>query len=286
VKVNNEIVTLASVELETNSSRVLTINLNTYLFYQDILSLSYKGSSITSIYNTVLNKFSELNVDNNLMTRLQIPGKIEAENFSRQVGLETENTSDTGAGKNIGYTDAGDYSEYLIYIANTGNYDLNIRSAAQWNSGKIEFQLMNNSTEESLSIVDLPVTGGWQSWQTTNVPTILNAGIYTLRMKVLIGDFNLNWFEFEFINSLSIATFMKNTLAVFPNPVSEQLKIEVNNQQRIKRIKIIDVNGRIVKKMQPKTQEGVYKVSSLKPGVYFLLVDTEYGSYQRKLIKN
>ena len=286
VKVNNEIVTLESVELETNSSRVLTINLNTYLFYQDILSLSYKGSSITSIYNTVLNKFSELNVDNNLMTRLQIPGKIEAENFSRQVGLETENTSDTGAGKNIGYTDAGDYSEYLIYIANTGNYDLNIRSAAQWNSGKIEFQLMNNSTEESLSIVDLPVTGGWQSWQTTNVPTILNAGIYTLRMKVLIGDFNLNWFEFEFINSLSIATFMKNTLAVFPNPVSEQLKIEVNNQQHIKRIKIIDVNGRIVKKMQPKAQEGVYKVSSLKPGVYFLLVDTEYGSYQRKLIKN
>ena len=244
------------------------------------------GSSVTSIYNIVLNPFSELNVANNLMTRLQIPGKIEAENFSSQVGLQTENTSDTGAGENIGYTDTGDYSEYLIYIANTGNYDLNIRSAAQWNSGKIEFQLLNNGTEQSISIVDLPVTGGWQSWQTSSVSTTLNAGVYVLKMKVLTGGFNLNWFEFEFVNSLGVATFIKNTMAVFPNPVLEKFKIKLNNQQSIKNIRIVDVNGRIVKNIQPKEQDRMYEVSSLKPGVYFLLLDTKYGSYQRKLIKN
>ena len=286
VKVNNEIVPIESVEVDAVSRRVIHINLNTYLFYQDILKVSYMGSSVTSTYNTVLNTFSELNVANNLITRLQIPGKIEAENFSNQVGLQTENTSDTGAGENIGYTDAGDYSEYLIYIENTGNYDLNIRSAAQWNSGKVEFQLLNNGTEQSISIVDLPVTGGWQSWQTSSVSTTLNAGVYVLKMKVLTGGFNLNWFEFEFVNSLGVATFIKNTMAVFPNPVLEKFKIKLNNQQSIKNIRIIDVNGRIVKNIQPKEQDRMYEVSSLKPGVYFLLLDTNYGSYQRKLIKN
>ena len=286
VKVNNEIVPIESVEVDAVSRRVIHINLNTYLFYQDLLNVSYMGSSVTSIYNIVLNPFSELNVANNLMTRLQIPGKIEAENFSSQVGLQTENTSDTGAGENIGYTDTGDYSEYLIYIANTGNYDLNIRSAAQWNSGKIEFQLLNNGTEQSISIVDLPVTGGWQSWQTSSVSTTLNAGVYVLKMKVLTGGFNLNWFEFEFVNSLGVATFIKNTMAVFPNPVLEKFKIKLNNQQSIKNIRIVDVNGRIVKNIQPKEQDRMYEVSSLKPGVYFLLLDTNYGSYQRKLIKN
>jgi hypothetical protein len=284
--VNNETVAIESAAMDTDNSRVLIINLVSNLYYQDIIAVSYSGSTITSVYNSSLNSFLELSVCNNLIARLQIPGKIEAEDFSNQVGVELENTSDTGAGKNIGYTDRGDYMEYLIFVRNSGNYNLDIRSSAKWDSAKIEFQLINKDEEERVSVVDLPVTGDWQNWQTTSVPTTLNEGVYTLKVKVLSGGFNMNWFAFNFLSGLNVNSFITNSLTISPNPVLEEFHIKLNNQQSINNIKIIDINGRTVKKMQPNERAGVYEMSNLKPGVYFLLLDTENGSYQRKLIKN
>ena len=143
-------------------------------------------------YNNTLDAFQDLFVENNLQTRFIIPGKIQAEDYTNQFGLQTENTSDSGGGQNIGYTDAGDFAEYLVYISETGNYNLNVRTSAAYDTGKIEFQLLNNNSIESISTIDLPVTGGWQSWQTTTAETTLNAGVYSLKMKVLESGFNLN----------------------------------------------------------------------------------------------
>jgi endoglucanase len=224
-------------------------------------------------------------VDNNLRTRLLIPGKIQAEDFTNQVGLQTENTTDTGAGQNIGYTDAGDYAEYLIYISDSGNYNLNTRTAAQSNAGKIEFELINNQGTQSLSIIDLPITGGWQSWQTTSTQTVLNTGIYTLKMKVLKSGFNLNWFDFEFVSSLSVANLKNNTISIYPNPVSDQFQIDLNNQQKILNLKILDVNGRIVKRIKPNLSSNIYELSNLKAGIYFLLLETDKGRLEKKIIK-
>ena len=62
-------------------TRFVTIKLEDYLFYQDEIKVSYNGTIITSIYNSLLNTFASLVVDNNLRTRLLIPGKIQAEDF-------------------------------------------------------------------------------------------------------------------------------------------------------------------------------------------------------------
>ena len=286
VKVNNEIVTIESVEIDATNNRVISIKLGAYLFYQDEINVSYMGSSIISIHNSSLSTFNGLIVDNNLRARFRVPGKIEAEDFSNQVGLQTENTTDTGAGKNISYTSSGDYAEYVIYISDSGTYNLNIRSAAQWNSGKVEFELINNNTSQSISIIDLPVTGGWQSWQTTTAKTSLDAGIYTLKMKILKGDFNMNWFEFKFVSNLSVTTLIENTFTVFPNPVSKKFHVRVNNQQNIKNLKVIDMNGRIVKKIKQNAFRAACNISNLKAGIYLLIIETNEGRFQKKLIKN
>ncbi|QMU64410.1 MAG: carbohydrate-binding protein [Flavobacteriaceae bacterium] len=283
VKVNNESRAIEVVETDASSTRLIIIKLVDYLFYQDDIKVSYNGTNITSIYNSTLNTFENLPVNNNLITRLLIPGKIQAEDYTNQIGLQIEDTSDTGAGQNIGYTDAGDYAEYLIYIAENRNYNLNLRTAAQSSAGKIEFELINNGTIQSISVIDLPVTGGWQSWQTTTTQVTLNAGIYTLKMKVLEAGFNINWFEFEFTSSLSIGDVAENKIAIFPNPVSENYQIKLNNQRIIKNLKIIDVNGRLVKKVN--ISNNVYNLSNLKSGVYFLLIETDKGHFQKKLIK-
>ena len=285
IMVNNNYRAIESVEIDASTTRFVTIKLEDYLFYQDEIKVSYNGTIITSIYNSLLNTFASLVVDNNLRTRLLIPGKIQAEDFNNQSGLETENTTDTGAGQNIGYTDAGDYAEYLIYISDSGNYNLNTRTAAQSNTGKIEFELINNQGTQSLSIIDLPITGGWQSWQTTSTQTVLNTGIYTLKMKVLKSGFNLNWFDFEFVSSLSVADLKNNTISIYPNPVSDQFQINLNNQQKILNLKILDVNGRIVKKIKSNLSRNTYQLSNLKAGIYFLLLETDKGRLEKKIIK-
>ncbi len=285
IMVNNNYRPIESVEIDASTTRFVTIKLEDYLFYQDEIKVSYNGTIITSIYNSLLSTFASLVVDNNLRTRLLIPGKIQAEDFTNQVGLQIENTTDTGAGQNIGYTDAGDYAEYLIYISDSGNYNLNTRTAAQSNAGKIEFELINNQGTQSLSIIDLPITGGWQSWQTTSTQTVLNTGIYTLKMKVLKSGFNLNWFDFEFVSSLSVTDLKNNTISIYPNPVLDQFQINLNKQQKILNLKILDVNGRIVKRIKLNLSSNTYELSNLKAGIYFLILETDKGRLEKKIIK-
>ena len=95
IMVNNNSRAIESVEIDASTTRFVTIKLADYLFYQDEIKVSYNGTIITSIYNSLLSTFAGLVVDNNLRTRLLIPGKIQAEDFNNQSGLETENTSDT-----------------------------------------------------------------------------------------------------------------------------------------------------------------------------------------------
>ncbi|MFT6870314.1 carbohydrate-binding protein [Polaribacter sp.] len=286
VKVDNESRTIESVAIDATNDRVITLNLEAYIFYQDDIKVTYNGTTISSIYNDALNIFQDVPVDNNLITRLLLPGKIESEDFENQKGLQLENTTDTGLGENIGYTDAEDYAEYLIYISEDGNYNLNVRTAAQSDSGKIEFELSNKGITQSVSIVDLPVTGGWQSWQTTTVKTTLTAGIYTLRMKVLESGFNMNWFAFEFTSSLSVKDTLAASVKVFPNPFSDSFNLKLSNQQILKSLRFVDISGRLINKIKPNLLTNVYNLSNLKAGIYFLIIETDQGFFQQKIIKN
>ena len=146
-----------------------------------------------------------------------------------------------------------------------------LRTAAAYNSGKVEFLLLNNNSTASISTVDLPVTGGWQSWQTTTTETTLNAGVYSLKMKVLESGFNINWFEFEFLNSLSVDSQIKTITSIYPNPIDQNFKIQFNDNQEVKVLKIIDINGRLVKQLNP-NEINQYNISDLKSGVYILII--------------
>jgi len=286
IKVNNNIVNIESVTLDSDSKRFVTLILEDFLFYQNQIQTSYSGNIIQSSNNINLPAFSNLNVENTLLTRAFIPGKIQAEDYSFQVGLEIENTSDTGGGENIGYTDANDYAEYKIFVSKDGNYQLDIRSAAQNDSGTIEFELINNEVAKSLASINLPITGGWQSWQTSTTGVVLHKGIYTLKMKVVKSGFNLNWFEFKFESSLSVDEFKKEVVSIFPNPVSDYFQITIQNQIDIKNLKIFDISGRLVKEINPIKFKEVYNISNIVSGTYFLVIETNKGIFRKKIIKN
>ncbi|MBW4840950.1 MAG: discoidin domain-containing protein, partial [Paenibacillaceae bacterium] len=64
-----------------------------------------------------------------------IPGKIEAENFSTMNGIQTEPTSDTGGGLNVGWIHVGDWLDFNVNVLNAGTYTVEYRVASNTGTG-------------------------------------------------------------------------------------------------------------------------------------------------------
>ena len=264
--------------------RSLELVLDEKLLYTDILKLSYSGNSIESADGKILEPLVDLNIQNELDTRHRIPGKLQAEDYIEMVGVELEDCDDIGGGFNIGYLNPGDYLDYLINVEKEGEYILDLRVASQYRSGEIAFYLVDDGSEQFLQEVQLPVTGGWQTWQTTTTSIMLPEGYYTLRIKILTGDFNLNWLDFKnlilgFNEELSGAKS-----AFYPNPATNCIVISnalykhyrlINLQGEIIETGSISANGRII-------------LDQVMPGHYFILLSrSEHALYQSfKLIIN
>ncbi len=101
--------------------------------------------------------------------------------------------------------------------------------------------------------LDVPYTGGWQSWQTISVTGInLPAGKHIVRVDFAFGGFNFNYLEFtpstvdvKKDDSLP-ATYM--LFQNFPNPFNPSTDIKYSIPQRsYVDIKIYDITGKAVR---------------------------------------
>jgi hypothetical protein len=203
LKVNGVEQSIVSVTMDGSRERTMVLTVGNNLIYTDEINVSYNGTSISSQSGKMLESFSDLSIRNTLPLVFVLPGKIEVEDFNFMEGLATEETSDEGGGLNIGYTDPGDYADYLIYVENGGSYQINLRLSGQYDAGNIGFYIVNeDSTETELGRVSTPVTGGWQTWTTTTTNLFIPEGIHTLRMRILSGGFNMNWMEFELLDTI------------------------------------------------------------------------------------
>lgn len=199
--VNGVSKSITSLSIDENFDKTIILALDEPLIYTDVILVNYNGTEIKSQSNNTLATFSDLEIRNTLSFRFKIPGKIEVENFDFMVGLGIEDTSDEGGGENISYTNTGDYADYLIFIEEEGNYKASFRFASEWAVGKIGLTLIDeNLTETELGTISTPITGGWQTWQTKTSNLLMPKGIYTLRMRIIDGNFNMNWMAFEVNN--------------------------------------------------------------------------------------
>jgi acid phosphatase type 7 len=156
------------------------------------LRLNFKGGS-GYLFN--LNWF-----DVTFVSSTSNSARVEAESFTSQSGTQTETTSDTGGGSNIGYISKGDFTEYKVNIATTGTYNIQARVASGTNGGTINF-LINNAALTSIAVKG---TGGWQTWTTLSTTANLSAGDQTLRLNFDGGNgdlFNINWLDFTLTSS-------------------------------------------------------------------------------------
>lgn len=103
--------------------------------------------------------------------------------------------SDTGGGYDVRSFLPGEWLAYTLNAASAGAYDASFRVAST-NTGA-RLKLILNGT--NLATVNLPNTGGSQSWQTVTASNLaLAAGAQILRLEADTADLSLNWFEFQF----------------------------------------------------------------------------------------
>ena len=80
------------------------------------------------------------------------------------------------------------------------------------------------------------------------------------------------------LNELSL-----NKVNIYPNPVQNELFVEVKNE-KITKIDIIDFSGKVIKSIANSTTKSI-DVSELKQGIYVLKVSTETGVSTNRFIK-
>lgn len=119
-----------------------------------------------------------------------------------------ETTSDVDGGRNLGYCDAGAWTQYQIQVEKSGQYDLSARTASSAGGGAFDV-VVDGEVIASFKPVG---TGGWQNWTTLDAQSIhLEAGIHTLRIEFTQSGSNLNWLRFT-LTKEDIEDGMKNTM--------------------------------------------------------------------------
>ena len=120
---------------------------------------------------------------------------VEAECYLWMQGVQTEDTSDVGGGKNVGYIDTGDWMSYPeVTIPSTGAYRVEYRVACG-SSGGGSLQLEKAGGTQVFGTVSIQNTGGWQNWQTVSHTVNLDAGPIAFGIKAIGGGWNINWFR-------------------------------------------------------------------------------------------
>jgi glucosylceramidase len=128
---------------------------------------------------------------------LNAVNQIQASSFNSVTNLQTEPTADTGGGYDAGYASGGSYAVYPNVDFGAGFATLGARLASDGSGGSVDFRL-DSPGGPLLGTVPVPITGGWQTWQTEPGTVYGGGGVHNLYVifNGSSGIGNLNWFQF------------------------------------------------------------------------------------------
>jgi glucosylceramidase len=126
--------------------------------------------------------------------------QIQASSYTEIANLQSEPCSDADGGFDIGYAGDGSWLEYDNIDFGDGPSAVDVRWASAGAGGSLEFHL-DSISGPIVAQATLPVTGGWQTWQTFPIPVSGAQGLHKVfvvfRGSGTNGLGNLNWFQFR-----------------------------------------------------------------------------------------
>ena len=129
---------------------------------------------------------------------------IQASDYTACSGTQTETTSDTGGGLDVGWISSGSWLQYddvdfssdacTQFIARVAS------GAAAGISGLVEVRL-DSLSSAAIGSFAIASTGGWQDWETVPANIAATTGVHTVYLAFVSGqsaDFvNVHWFTFS-----------------------------------------------------------------------------------------
>jgi len=214
---------------------------------------------------------------------------IQAENYSSMSGVQTETTTDAGGGQNVGWIDTGDWMAYSnVNFPTSGAYTVEYRVASGAAGGRLSLDLNGGATV--LGTVNVPATGGWQTWTTVSHTVNVNAGTYNLGVYAQAGGWNFNWMRITKQTSAREAAAegkgagLAARIELYPNPAIRRLYLRSPSALPAGRYQVLDARGIAV--LGGTLQAEGVDVSALKPGLYSVVVQTaDNGKLVRRFVK-
>lgn len=138
------------------------------------------------------------------------------------------------------------------------------------------------------------------SWNilNSNLPTIPVYKMFIQDNQVVAGTYGGGIWTYQFAeapthpdnnnnNSSQIATTEVFEISVYPNPFADQINIELPQSSKVKEVKILDVNGRLIINSKVNNSEQLsLDLSEQAVGSYILFVVTESHTYTKRLVKS
>ncbi|MBO9703474.1 MAG: carbohydrate-binding protein [Sporocytophaga sp.] len=229
-----------------------------------------------------------------------IPGRINAEEYDlggeglayheantngnegkatlRNDEVDIEATQDVEGIYNVGYILKDEWLEYTVNVVAQGNYDLDVRLAADGEGKTLHIEMDGVNVTGQINV---PNTGGWQTWQTVTLNNIsLAGGEHIMRIAFDSDYMNLNYVEFKDVIT-GIDENESSAIAVYPNPFTDA-GLQINNVEDFN-YKITDISGMLI---ESGNGRGGYNVGkNLSDGLYFLIVENNSDVTVYKIVK-
>ncbi len=237
---------------------------------------------------------------------------LDIENNSARLDQTVVNSFDPNdkmvvQGDEIEIDDTDQYLDYRIRFQNLGTanaLNVKITDTIDNNLDWTTFQPITSSHDYRIEIVDgeqinyyfdninLPFetadpegSNGYITYKIKPKPSVQIGNTFE-NTAYIYFDFNLpiitNTVVTTVMDNLDVDAFDFNRIKVYPNPVSDQLNIELPNNLNLNSIELFDIQGKLVKSFDYQTK---FDFNDIQKGVYILKLNTDHGSYHHKLIK-
>jgi hypothetical protein len=186
--------------------------------------------------------------------------------------LDVVKCTDTFEGWNVTNTQANEWMEWReLPLLKETRFELRYKSTAP---SSVKMSIDAND----LPTANLPSTGG--AWSTIHIGSVSlpSNGSHTVRLTIVSGSPDINYFNR--LNAVAVSSSgvlqpgEQNSIQIYPNPANDLVRIVSQNQ--IGEISLFSIRGELLlKKEHTNENEAELDVSTLKPGLYFLIINNK-----------
>jgi len=229
----------------------------------------------------------------------EIPGTVEAEDYDYGgEGVSYNETTkanileayrpyegvdiEEGSGGSflVGEIKRGEWMEYSLNVSEEGPYRITTSLSSPKGGGV--FRMLFSG--KILATVNVPSSGDWNSTEEVVFHVHLDKGEQVMRILTLaLPDFKLD--NFTFSSAVSMEPKKLEKLIIYPNPVTDRLFFQLEDDTLFETVKIFSAEGVMVKQVEAVFSSQGLDVSELSPGLYFVQLEGEQFPLSYRFLK-